>query len=176
MNAILSLILLFAMTPPLVLFDFTANSNPRSWRVIDDVVMGGRSNGSFMVNEENNGVFQGYVSLENNGGFSSVRYSMKKINVEKYATVTIRLKGDGHRYQFRVKTNRSDYQSYIAYFKTTGEWQQIEIPLASMYPAFRGRKLDMANYPGRHMEEIAFLIGNGEAQEFKLEIDKIELN
>lgn len=36
--------------------------------------MGGKSSGDFYINESGNGVFEGFVSLANNGGFSSVRY------------------------------------------------------------------------------------------------------
>ena len=44
-----------------------------------------------------------------------------------------------------------------------------------MYPAFRGRKLNIGNYPGKQMEMIAFLIGNKNAESFILEIDSIIL-
>ena len=44
-----------------------------------------------------------------------------------------------------------------------------------MYPAFRGRKLNIENYQGEKMQEIAFLIGNKKNENFRLEIDKIEI-
>jgi hypothetical protein len=44
-----------------------------------------------------------------------------------------------------------------------------------MYPSFRGQKLELPNYPGQSMEEIAFLIANKTAETFALEIDRIEL-
>ena len=44
-----------------------------------------------------------------------------------------------------------------------------------MYPAFRGRKLNAENYPGKQMEMMAFLIGNKKAESFQLEIESIEL-
>ena len=45
------------------------------WWVINDTVMGGRSSSSWQLSEHDIGVFQGSVSLENNGGFASVRGS-----------------------------------------------------------------------------------------------------
>jgi hypothetical protein len=33
------------------------------------------------------------VSLENNGGFSSVRYRFQKIQVKEYTSIVIKLKG-----------------------------------------------------------------------------------
>jgi len=68
-----------------------------------------------------------------------------------------------------------DSHAYIASFNTTGKWQTIEIPFETMYPAYRGRTLNMVNYPGEEMEMIAFLIGNKKAESFKLEIDSIVL-
>ena len=59
-------------------------------------------------------------------------------------------------------------------FSTTGEWQKIEIPFQSLYPSFRGKKLDIPNFSEDFIEEIAFLIGNKRAEHFKLIIDKIE--
>ena len=56
-----------------VLYDFSENSSLRYWSVVDDGVMGGVSQGSLRINYEGHGVFSGYVSLENYGGFSSIR-------------------------------------------------------------------------------------------------------
>jgi len=159
----------------LTIFNFGKQSDLSNWYVVDDVVMGGRSNGNFTLSEDGHGLFQGRVSLENNGGFSMVRYVIGKSDVSRYSTAVIRLKGDGKRYQFRIKSAGRDRHSYIAHFQTSGEWETIKIPLAKMYASFRGVKLNMPDYPGKQMEEIAFLIGNKKAEEFRLEIDKIEL-
>jgi hypothetical protein len=39
--------------------------------------------------------FEGSISLENNGGFSSVRYRFQKIQVKEYTSIVIKLQGDG---------------------------------------------------------------------------------
>lgn len=158
-----------------VIFDFNRKSNVEDWVIIDDVVMGGRSSGTFSLNADGFGVFEGAVSLENNGGFSSVRYRFQKMPVKDYTKVIIRLKGDGKQYQFRIKSSSGDYYSYIATFSTTGAWQEIEIPLEDMYPSFRGRRLNLPDFSKDHIEEVAFLIGNKKEERFKLLLDKIEL-
>ena len=56
-----------------IVFDFNTNSSLAAWKVVDDIVMGGRSNGKFEMSDDGHGVFHGAVSLENNGGFSSIR-------------------------------------------------------------------------------------------------------
>jgi len=44
-----------------------------------------------------------------------------------------------------------------------------------MYPAFRGRKLELPNFSESTIEEIAFLIGNKKNEDFELLIDSITL-
>lgn len=163
------------MNPGSMIVDFTAGSSPGEWRIVDDVVMGGRSGGSFSVSEEGIGVFQGMVSLENNGGFSSVQHKLPKRNVEAYRHFEIRLKGDGKKYQFRVRSEPSERHAYAFYFQTSGEWQTIRIPMDDMFPSWRGIQLNIPNYPGRELSEIAFLIGNKRNEEFRLEIETIQL-
>lgn len=174
MKFIICSILLLLMNPELI-YNFTAKSNPSDWRIIDDGVMGGESQGKFNIDEKGHGVFEGTISLENNGGFSSVRYQFDKINVSANSTICLFLKGDKKEYQFRIKDKKDNYYSYITTFKTSGEWQEIEIPLKDLYPSVRGKKLSMANFSGSSFEEIVFLIGNKKNESFKLMLDKIEL-
>lgn len=169
------MILLFSSMSPTVIFDFNKNSDIQDWIVVDDAVMGGESSSTFKLNDEGIGVFEGNISLDNNGGFSSVRYRFSRTMVKEYISIVIKLKGDGKNYQFRVKSNSGDYYSYIAPFSTSGEWQEIEIKLKDMYPSFRGRTLDRPNFSKDSMEEITFLIGNKKKEKFQLLIDKIEL-
>ncbi|MEN2282921.1 CIA30 family protein [Algoriphagus sp. SE2] len=162
------------MTSNITLYEFDKNSSKNDWRVVVDGVMGGKSSGYFYINESGNGVFEGFVSLENNGGFSSVRYR-ETFQIKSQKTIKIHLKGDGSVYQFRVKASAYDRHSYIAEFKTSGDWETIEIELSKMYPAFRGRILSIPNFDKDRIEELAFLIGNKKEQEFHLEIKSIQL-
>lgn len=159
-----------------IIFDFSKSSGIKNWIIVDDGVMGGLSQGSFTLNEEGNGVFSGFVTTENNGGFSSVRYTFGRKDVSEYTHVTLRLKGDGKNYQFRIKKNRYDRASFINTFKTSGKWETIRIPLNEFFPSFRGYKLNRPNFDGSAMEEIAFLIANKRREKFKLEIDSISLD
>lgn len=170
-----SLYILTLFIQSMVVFNFTPKSDLYNWKIIDDVVMGGRSDGNFKINEQGHGEFTGAISLRNNGGFSSLRYNFKTVNSSKFSKFVIRIKGDGKVYQFRVKDQRNNRYSYIYHFTTTTDWQTIEIPFSKMYASFRGYSLDMPNYNGTQMEEIAFLIGNKKEENFKLLIDAIAL-
>jgi len=163
------------MNGTLMVYDFDINSDLNSWQVVDDNVMGGISKGTFYINEQGNAVFRGKVSLENNGGFSSIRFNSPPTKVAEYSSIVFRIRGDNKPYQLRIKSNSRDRISYVTYFETTGEWDTIEIQLSDMYPSFRGRKLDMPNYDGELMNELAFLIGNKKVEFFQLEIDWIKL-
>jgi len=158
-----------------ILFDSNSFPGSKNWYTIDDVVMGGRSNGKFEITSTGYAKFFGKVSLENNGGFSSIRYVIPKTTVRPNKTIRVRLKGDGSNFQFRVKNQRGQYYSYITQFETTGEWQTHEFRLNDLYPTFRGRRLDLPNFNHNSIEEITFLIGNKVAQQFELFISKIEL-
>lgn len=158
-----------------LIFDFNLNSEISNWQTVDDVVMGGRSEGHFKINKEGFGEFYGRVSLENNGGFSSLRHRFSSLEVKAFKAIVLRVKGDGKKYQFRVKDKLSSSHSFIASFQTNGEWQTIKIILSEMYPAFRGRALSIGTFASESIEEIAFLIGNKKAENFRLEIDKIGL-
>lgn len=159
----------------MTLFDFNKDCNISNWQIVNDGVMGGLSQAETSLNEEGNLVYKGHVSLESNGGFSSLRYRFKEQDVSKFSKFQLKIKGDGKRYQFRVKGEQADRHSFIHYFETTGEMQEIEINFADMYPTFRGRKLDMANFAGEQIVEIAFLIGNKTEEDFVLEIDEISV-
>lgn len=175
MSKILYVSLILFLMDTKTIFDFNSKKDLNNWSVVDDTVMGGMSNGTFQLSQDGHGVFAGYVTTENNGGFSSVRYGFAKMSVEGYSKVVIKLKGDGKDYQFRIKANQRDYYSYIKEFSTSGEWEEIVINLKEMYPSYRGRKLNMANFSGNAIEEITFLIGNKKKESFRLAIDKIEL-
>lgn len=157
----------------LLIFDFTPESSVKEWQVEDDVVMGGRSSGHFELSEEGYGVFWGNVSLENNGGFSNVGYQFEPVDISGRSKAVLLVKGDGKRYQLRLKPDNAQRHSYIHYFETTGEWQTIELPLKEFYPVFRGDELNKPNFNFDQLAQVNILIGNKKPQAFKLMIDKI---
>ena len=49
-----------------------------NWNIVNDDVMGGISTSYLSVSDEKNLIFNGNLSLENNGGFASSRLGLKK--------------------------------------------------------------------------------------------------
>ena len=158
-----------------VLFDFTDPSAMRGWQVEDDGVMGGVSRGNMVHDTAGHLIFHGDVSLENNGGFSSIQNNFDPLDVSGYQHAILRLKGDGKDYRFIVESDPNARHYYVAEFTTNGEWQEIKIPLRTMYPMRRGDRLDLPNYPGKTLSQVRLMIANGRAESFCLEIASIRL-
>lgn len=159
-----------------IIFDFNKDADLSKWTIVNDGVMGGLSNSSLKIDKEGYGVFEGHVTTKNYGGFASIRNNFDKISLKKFKSIKIKVKSQPTTYQLRVKVNSNDYYAFISTFTTTGDWDEIEIPLNSMYPSYRGRKLNMDNLSSDYIEEISFLVGNSKEEDFKLLIDIIELS
>ena len=103
------------------------------WRAINDGVMGGLSQGE-MVAIDGGLRFQGVTSLENSGGFASVRRFVDA-DLGSAGSVRLEIKGDGRRYQFRLRTDDNyDGIAWRAVFDTDGSWQTIELPFSRPDP------------------------------------------
>ena len=72
------IVIMMAEKTPKIIYDFNKNSDIRDWVVVDDGVMGGVSNGSIRLDKSVNGLYRGYISLDNYGGFSSIRLRQKE--------------------------------------------------------------------------------------------------
>lgn len=148
----------------------------KHWTVVNDTVMGGISNSRF-YHEVSYGVFEGEVSLDNNGGFASVR---RVISPEFNNGSIIRLivKGDGRRYQFRLKTHQLyEGAAYVAEFTTKqNKWQQIQFTEKDFTPRYRGRYVNGA--PALKFgdaQQVGLLIADKIAGKFKLQVKAIEV-
>ena len=144
------------------------------WRSINDGVMGGRSAGGMTQSVE--GLkFEGRLSLENNGGFSSVRRLVSQ-GLSRATGVRIQVRGDGRQYQFRIRQSSGfDGVAWSAAFSSSEEWQQIDIGFDQFAPVFRGRSVPQAGpvVPSA-IEQIGFLLADKKAGRFELEIGSIE--
>lgn len=146
---------------------------PSKWEVINDSVMGGVSTSRMGEGKDNTLVFAGTVSLENNGGFASVRSLPALRDLAGCDAFILRLRGDGRKYKFTVQTERSfDRAIYQAAFTTKeGEWQEHRLALKDFVPTFRGRVLlgEPPLDPAK-AASVGFLISDQQAGPFRLEI------
>jgi NADH dehydrogenase [ubiquinone] 1 alpha subcomplex assembly factor 1 len=162
------------VTGMVLMASISFNMDARSWRSVNDGVMGGVSSGGMSQNG-NVLVFAGKLSLENNGGFASVR-SLAEQDLTGATRVRIEVRGDGREYQFRIRHKNSfDDVAWRAMFTTQEDWQVIELALDQFVPVFRGRTVAGAGpVVASEIQQIGFLLADRKAGPFKLEIRHIE--
>ncbi len=162
-----------ALAEEMALYDFADGAG--GWEVEDDVVMGGKSRGQFAVSHDGIGIFSGDVSLENNGGFSSVQYNFDPLDVSARRTFCLRVRGDGRNYRFIIEGEPGARHYYEAEFSTSGDWETVEIPFGSLKPTWRGERLDLPVFPGKTLTQLRFMIANARAESFRMEVERIWL-
>jgi len=148
-----------------------------TWSVVNDGVMGGLSEGKISYTESETLRFRGMLSLENNGGFSSIRSARTEMDLSAADGVVMRVKGDGRTYQLRLATDaryRGMEMSFRANFATKkSQWTEIKIPFESLKGTFRGRDLSNRKFDPGNVKRVWILLGDKKAGPFDLEIDWI---
>ncbi len=160
-----------------LLFDFGTLNHMDNWLIVNDGVMGGLSRSRFVLSDRNTAVFSGNVRLENNGGFASTRTKAMQFQLDGFKGILIRVKGDGKKYQFRIRTSdRFDGVAYRYHFETkTDQWQTIAIPFDECVPVFRGRILrDVGPVSPKDIQQLGVMASDGQSGEFQLEIQWIK--
>lgn len=153
---------------------FEATTAEMDWRIINDTVMGGVSSSRWEINDAGNFVFSGDLSLENNGGFASVRSVPADMKLDNAKAIRLRVRGDGHRYQLRFRTNdRWDGVAYRQIFETTAnEWVEVELAIDEFVPTFRGFIVEQApKLDPAKIRQIGFMITDKQEGTFALEVD-----
>ena len=156
-----------------MIFDFQTATNSPAWQVVNDGVMGGVSTSQFQLLTNGGAIFSGVVSLENNGGFASVRSSLVRKNLNGTDSFVFRVRGDGRRYKFTVRTELGfNAPNYQAEFTTKrGEWEEHRLSFKDFVPTFRGRVLtDLPPLNPAKVASVGFLISDQQEGAFKLEV------
>ena len=147
----------------------------KKWNIVNDDVMGGISKSYLSLNEENNLIFSGNVSLKNNGGFASTRMGLDRESLNGIRSFKIKFKGDGNMYKLRIRQNNRR-AAYSSNFKSVKEkWLEVNIPIDDFTPSWRG--YSYSSYPAIETEKISSIgiqISDKQEGEFKLEIKYIK--
>lgn len=145
------------------------------WTIVNDTVMGGVSSSRF-YRYDDFAVFEGVLSLDNNGGFASVR----RIKAPEFAggsVIKLRVRGDGRKYQFRLKSRLLYWgAAYVAEFQTIeGKWQDVELVESDFTARYRGRFISGAP-PLKFSDalQLGFLLGDKTEGVFRLDIAYIQ--
>lgn len=152
------------------------NEGDPEWFIVNDGVMGGLSKSKIYHKEDGIAIFEGELSLENNGGFASTRMRMESGIPAGFKHLRLKVKGDGNLYNFRIRINENfDGLAYDYEFQTkAGEWEDILIPLEKVQGTFRGRKYaDKVGVVSEDISQIGILIANKQKGSFIIELDSI---
>ncbi len=163
--------------PETTLFDFHSASKEPGWQVVNDDVMGGVSASRFQVSTNGCAIFSGNVSLENNGGFASVRSGPVGGDLRGLGVLIIRVRGDGQRYKCSVRTGSGfDAPFYQCSFLTKrDEWEEHRLAFKDFVPTYRGRVLtSVPPLDPAKIASVGFLIADKQSGPFRLEIGWIK--
>lgn len=148
-----------------------------SWRTVLDGVMGGRSSGEVSSSASGNLIFSGELSLDNNGGFSQVRTSVRTGLFDQADGVQIRVRGDGRTYNFdlRVSNARVMAGAFQQEFQTLdGQWLTIQLPFDEFRLFTFGRQVPNAvQLDPTRIESLGVTLSDKVEEEFRLEIGEI---
>jgi monofunctional biosynthetic peptidoglycan transglycosylase len=163
---------------PQVLFEFTGADAAKEWQAVNDGVMGGISEGKFTITDKMTLEFFGTLSLENNGGFASVRSKAKKLGLEKGDTVVAKVKGDGREYTLNLYLDKPLIAfSYRATVPTKkDEWIEVKVPLDKFEATSFGRVVNGAGaVKPEEINAVGFMLSDKKAGPFKLEVERIDV-
>ena len=160
------------------LLDFVGPDAAQKWQAVNDGVMGGVSEGRFKITADKTMEFSGRLSLENNGGFASVRTKLSNFNIHGGDTLVVRVKGDGREYVLNIytKTRRMAF-SYRAPLPTTrDEWTEVSVPLDEFIPtSFGNRVQGMGPVEPDQINSLGFMLSDKKPGPFKLEVEWMKI-
>ncbi|NVF13488.1 CIA30 family protein [Vreelandella maris] len=157
---------------------FDSPNEQQRWYAVDDGVMGGVSKSGFCVSD-GVGRFQGDVSLENGGGFASVRREPNGFEptLADAQGIALTVRGDGRTYQLRLKTtslgNASAYR--VKFTPSQDAWETLHFSWDAFEAVRRGTLLsDAPAVTPSEIHQLGFLIADRTAGPFCLQINLIE--
>jgi hypothetical protein len=154
------------------LLDFTNTHTVHDLWVVNDGVMGGLSQSRFRHDPEGT-LFEGIVSLDNGGGFASVRSPIAIPTGTSALDLTIR--GDEKLYKLVLRTDPSPRAPlYQAEFLTTREWKTHRFLPKDFKASFRGRSVDAPELVFSEVKEIGILIANKQAGTFRIQLKSLQ--
>ena len=158
--------------------DFAGPEAAQKWQAVNDGVMGGVSVGRFRITDTGTLEFFGTLSLENNGGFASVRTKPTDLDIKAGDTIVVRVKGDGRDYMLNLYTkSRRRAFSYRAPLPTTkDEWAEVRVPLADFIPTAFGRRVQgMGPVKPSQINSLGFMLADKKPGKFQMQVDWVKV-
>ncbi|MFT7463370.1 MAG: putative surface protein with fasciclin (FAS1) repeats [Pseudohongiellaceae bacterium] len=158
----------------LVVFDFEPSSGEADWPSVNDDVMGGISQSVFRMTTQGTAVFAGALSLENNGGFATVRSPEKDLELGGFDGLTIRVRGDGRSYNLSALGGDSRREVHIwkhSFETVADEWVEVSVPFSELEHRVMGWRISDKAIDPADIRSLALGISDKDETPFALEID-----
>jgi hypothetical protein len=167
-----------ALLVAVTLLDFDDPADAALWRPVDDVVMGGVSRSAFGQAAAGVARFHGNVSLENFGGFASVRTPPRDWDTAGAEAFVLRVRGDGRTYKFTIRTGDGfdGIQFQQRFTPAADRWCDVRLPVDQFVPTFRGRRVPFAPaLDAAKVRALGLMVSDKQAGDFELLVDRIAI-
>lgn len=161
--------------------DFDGEALDAEWFVVNDGVMGGRSNGSIDISDSVMR-FSGTV-VTDGGGFTSVRYRLVGSEMADTTRISMRVRSDQRVYGVtfeddaeagqRSVSHRADLD--MAEAVDDDGWMTTTLEYSKLVPSVFGRAVDAPAFNPDAAREIGIIIADGADGDFSLDIDWIDV-
>lgn len=173
----LSLLLPAGAKESKIIASFEMPESMQNWKSYNDGIMGGRSKGGMEHTGQQTILFTGDISLENGGGFSSIRSKPKPMNMEGASGVIVKARGDGQKYWVGLRTGgQFPEAAYRADLPTAkGEWTTTFIPISDFKQQVWGMLVkggSPINSAG--ITSVAITLADKKAGAFEFELEYIK--
>jgi len=176
MKLLVATFIIFGAALGTMTIDFGSENKETDWYVINDGVMGGlsRSNVSYTADSF---VFKGEVSLQNNGGFSSLRSEFSSFDLSNFKTVELRYRATGYNFALNLATSKVWYRPVYRtpIVATDGQWQTKVFNLLDFQEVVVGKATgsSLSSDKLKDIIRLGFITNEKRAGQFLLEVDYI---
>lgn len=149
------------------------------WSRLDDVLMGGSSSSCWKSvswgNEGGDFCRWGGQLVTTGGGFCGTVIKDIKFDVTGFDGISLRVRGDGNRYKFRLKpdsaeSNRNEFQYQASFDTTAGCWTTVHLP----FDSFVSVKRNNVDYSSPEVNKVT--AASGRMASLGLVLSRFEFN
>lgn len=157
--------------------DFRTDGKAQDWEVVTDQVMGGLSSSEVGYTPDSL-LFRGQLSLENNGGFASVRSPLRNYDCSTYTGIRLRYRSVGKAFYVKISTSPSrhdpNYKCLAPY--TDGSWALAELNFSdfTQYTGTRETGHGLSSVVATHILRFGVIVLEKTEGPFEIELDYIE--
>lgn len=176
-----------SVKPGSALYQISDTEPELQWGPLDDVVMGGASKSDLIPGGKFDGVWSGFVTTANNGGFAGIRSKIFAPfkDASSCRGIVLNVKGDGNRFKFiaRDDTEWNGIAWSTSFDTKAGQSTEVKIPWSKLIPTRFARTVSTAPFDTSKLTGIQLSLSKFEYDgglnpnftegQFRLQVDKI---